>query len=253
MNSSDFRTEARGKLSGKWGKAACISFAYFVIFFAIGFVSGLLPESMEGIFSLAVTVIEIPLIFGLIISFVKLFDGEDVGVFEFLSSGFRNFARAWGIALHTVVKLLVPIILMIISYVLIAFSLASFAVSLLYSTSTTSGNLGILGLLGFILLIVSLIWLITKSYYYQLANFIAIDNPEMTSKDAVLKSRELMQGKRGKLFCLQLSFIGWAILSAVTLGIGMLWLLPYMQFAAISFYKNALPKSEEPEVENTQE
>lgn len=253
MNSSDFRAEARGKLSEKWGKAACISFAYFVIFFAINLVAGLLPDSMSSILSLAVTVIEVPLGFGLIISFIKLFNGEDVGAFEFLSSGFSNFAKAWGIALHTAVKLLIPIILMIISYILIAFSLASFAVTSLYSSSTTSGNLGILGLLGFILLIISLIWLITKSYFYQLANFVAIDNPEMTSKDAVLKSRELMQGKRGKLFCLQLSFIGWAILSMFTLGIGMFWLLPYMQFAVISFYKNALPKSEVPEAENTQE
>lgn len=45
-----------------------------------------------------------------------------------------------------------------------------------------------------------------------------------------------MQGKRSKLFFLQLSFIGWAILAVFTFGIGYLWLLPYMQFATIAFY-----------------
>ena len=47
-----------------------------------------------------------------------------------------------------------------------------------------------------------------------------------------------MTGKRGKLFCLQFSFIGWAILATLTLGIGFLWLIPYIQFATISFYKS---------------
>ena len=46
-----------------------------------------------------------------------------------------------------------------------------------------------------------------------------------------------MTGKRGKLFCLQLSFIGWAILGVFTLGIGYLWLVPYIQFAIVAFYK----------------
>ena len=44
-----------------------------------------------------------------------------------------------------------------------------------------------------------MIWAVTKSYYYQLAYFVAIDNPDMTSKEVVLKSEELMQNKRWKL------------------------------------------------------
>ena len=47
-----------------------------------------------------------------------------------------------------------------------------------------------------------------------------------------------MTGNRAKLFWLQLSFIGWAILSVFTLGIGYLWLAPYMQMATIAFYKH---------------
>ena len=50
--------------------------------------------------------------------------------------------------------------------------------------------------------------------------------------------------KRGKLFCLQLSFIGWAILVACTLGIGYLWLVPYIQLAIIAFYKFVCGKNE---------
>ena len=46
-----------------------------------------------------------------------------------------------------------------------------------------------------------------------------------------------MIGNRSKLFCLHLSFIGWAILAVLTFGIGYLWLLPYIQFSMFAFYK----------------
>ena len=45
-----------------------------------------------------------------------------------------------------------------------------------------------------------------------------------------------MTGNRFKLFCLQLSFIGWAFLAGLTFGIGLLWVFPYMQVAIIAFY-----------------
>ena len=87
------------------------------------------------------------------------------------------------------------------------------------------------------LLLVSSIWATTKSYYYKLAYILAAENPELSSKEAVLKSEELMAGNRAKLFFLELSFIGWIILSAFIFGIGLLWVVPYIQFATIAFYK----------------
>ena len=46
-----------------------------------------------------------------------------------------------------------------------------------------------------------------------------------------------MEGNRWRLFCLEISFIGWAILSALTLGIGNLWLRPYTESATAAFYR----------------
>ena len=65
------------------------------------------------------------------------------------------------------------------------------------------------------------------------------NNIQMSNIISKEESEKLMAGKRGKLFCLQLSFIGWAILAIFTLGIGYLWLAPYIQFATIAFYKFA--------------
>lgn len=251
MLSSDFREEARRRLTGKWGKVALMVLAYAALFFVMGFIEGILPNAIQPILSLAELVIEIPLGFGLIYSLFKVFNGEDVGAFDFVNLGFDNFKKSWGVSLNIALKMIVPIILIIVSYFLIFGALifaASFAILSPSSATSAASTGGIVSIIGFILLIVSMIWAITKSFYYQLAMLIAIDNPDMTSKDAVLKSQELMTGNRGKLFCLQLSFIGWSILASFTLGIGLLWLLPYMQFAIIAFYKHLNGNSSDNEV-----
>ena len=46
----------------------------------------------------------------------------------------------------------------------------------------------------------------------------------------------MMEGRRFDLFYLHLSFIGWWLLSILTLGIGFFWLVPYVQTAQAAFY-----------------
>lgn len=237
MVSSDFRKEAREKLSGKWGKAACITLAYVFIFAVLGIIEGLFSDTIEALISIFATIIEVPLALGLIISLVKLFNNEDVKAFDFLSSGFNNFGKSWGITWNIALKMIFPILLTIVAYIVLVYGIFSYSSSILSLENSSSG--GIWVLVGFILLIVSLIWNITKSYYYQLSYIVSAEKPELSSKEAVEESEKLMAGKRGKLFCLQLSFIGWAILAIFTLGIGYLWLAPYIQFANIAFYKFA--------------
>ena len=136
-------------------------------------------------------------------------------------------------------KMLLPVVLMIISYILIIVSV-SMSIYSLFISSSTAGTASLLLLIGCILLVVSSIWSTILSYYYQLSYFIAIDNPDLSSKEAVLKSRELMTNNRWNLFKLQFSFIGWIILSAFTFGIGLLWVAPYMLFSIISFYESLI-------------
>ena len=73
--SSELRAKAREKLTGKWGKAACISLAYLVIAFLIGFIQGHVGENsfLSFTVSILVFIIVVPLSFGLIYSFYKLF------------------------------------------------------------------------------------------------------------------------------------------------------------------------------------
>ena len=80
---------------------------------------------------------------------------------------------------------------------------------------------------------------IMKAFSYALTPYILLDEPELTARQAITHSCEIMQGRRWKLFCLSLSFIGWGILSLLTFGIGFLWLAPYMNASIAAFYEDA--------------
>ena len=68
--------------------------------------------------------------------------------------------------------------------------------------------------------------------------FILKDEPELKYNAAIEKSMSMMNGYKMKLFLLDLSFIGWMILSVLTLGIGLLFLQPYMSTARAAFYED---------------
>ena len=78
---------------------------------------------------------------------------------------------------------------------------------------------------------------VVAEYSYAMTGFILAEHPELTATEAIEKSKELMYGNRWRLFCLRFSFIGWSILSAMTFGIGDLWLTPYRQAADAAFYR----------------
>ena len=80
---------------------------------------------------------------------------------------------------------------------------------------------------------------IMKAFSYALTPYILLDEPELTAKQAISRSCEIMQGRRWKLFCLYFSFIGWGILCLLTFGIGFLWLAPYMNASIAAFYEDA--------------
>ena len=77
-----------------------------------------------------------------------------------------------------------------------------------------------------------------KAYSYAMTPFILKDNPEMKNNAAIEESMRMMDGHKLELFLLDLSFIGWALLSLLTCGIGFLWLVPYMNMARVNFYED---------------
>ena len=78
---------------------------------------------------------------------------------------------------------------------------------------------------------------IVKGYAYAMTPYVMNDRPDLDADDCIHESRMMMKGYKWKLFCMDLSFIGWAILCLFTLGIGLLWLQPYIEASHAKFYE----------------
>ena len=79
---------------------------------------------------------------------------------------------------------------------------------------------------------------IVKGLSYAMTPFILEEHPEMTASEAIKASMKLMDGHKMDLFILGLTFIGWQILACLTMGIGFLFLNPYMNAAYAAFYRS---------------
>jgi uncharacterized membrane protein len=104
-----------------------------------------------------------------------------------------------------------------------------------YGDALLAGVLmGLIILVGILLLIIpGIIAALALSQTYNIMN----DNPNMSPSDAMRKSHEMMKGHRTDYFLFNLSFIGWALLCILTLGLGFLILGPYISTSNALYYK----------------
>lgn len=82
---------------------------------------------------------------------------------------------------------------------------------------------------------------IVKAFGYSQAMYILAENPGIGAREALKKSEEMMNGHKMELFVLGLSFIGWGLLVAITCGIAVIWVGPYMQATMTNFYNSIKP------------
>ena len=79
---------------------------------------------------------------------------------------------------------------------------------------------------------------IVKAYEYQMIPYLLAENPQMSREQAFAESKRMMSGQKWRAFVLDLSFIGWNILSAITLGIlGIFYVQPYMDATHAALYE----------------
>lgn len=77
---------------------------------------------------------------------------------------------------------------------------------------------------------------IVMGYAYAMTPYIMHEHPELSASECIAKSKEMMRGYKGKLFLLDLGFIGWLLLCVLTLGILTLWVQPWMECSHVKFY-----------------
>lgn len=79
---------------------------------------------------------------------------------------------------------------------------------------------------------------IIMAFAYSMSWFVLAENPNMTAREAIRESKEIMNGHKMDFFVLSLSFIPWILLVYVTLGIASIYVMPYMQLTITNFYHN---------------
>ncbi|MEA4972184.1 hypothetical protein SDC9_100519 [bioreactor metagenome] len=82
-------------------------------------------------------------------------------------------------------------------------------------------------------------------YNYRMAEYIMAENPDISPLEAISLSKKMMHGKKVKLLDLDLSFVGWYVLSLATLGIVGLYTLPYAHLAVTNFFIDVRSEYEE--------
>ena len=95
--------------------------------------------------------------------------------------------------------------------------------------------MSIIALLGLVLLIIPGIIVVLM---YSQVFYILAEDPSKGIFECLGESSRLMSGHRWEFFVLELSFIGWWLLAALTLGIGGLWVDPYQKVTETNFYLN---------------
>lgn len=82
---------------------------------------------------------------------------------------------------------------------------------------------------------------IVKSISYSMSTYILAENKGMGALDCIRESKEMTKGHKWELFVLSLSFIGWGILCSITLGIALIWVIPYMNTTFANAYESLKP------------
>ena len=82
---------------------------------------------------------------------------------------------------------------------------------------------------------------IIKSLSYSMSMYILAENKGKSARECINESKAMTEGHKMELFVLSLSFIGWALLCAITFGIAGIYALPYAQTTYANAYNSLKP------------
>ena len=78
---------------------------------------------------------------------------------------------------------------------------------------------------------------IIAAYRYRFAVYNLLADPSLSAWEAIRLSCQQTRGMKFDLFVLDLSFIGWDILSSITMGLLNIWLMPYKTVADLAYFE----------------
>lgn len=227
QTSAQLKTKARLQLAGKYGGAILL----LVILDAISLgASTVLAMFVPAASSLATYIIRLAVTFivstfiqvlqvGVVLYFLKIACGQ-IPTLQDLFYGFKN-----NLEKHLIVSL-------IMTGISLVYQLSS-EIPLEMYLSTLDIKYLLTGLP--IMLVVMVIYIYVSLLFGQVY-YLLLDFPDYTVKQVFSRSMQIMKGNMWRLLHLEFSFLPLILLSFLTCGIGLLWLMPYMHMASTNFY-----------------
>ena len=199
----EYRAQAREALRNQWGDAAITSLIILVIAMVIStpsIITSLKGSDWGGSITTLLSVLVLPLQYAFYISLLDRVRTNETNIVNYTITYGRQHAYA------NMRFLVAGLLIMILSSLLAVVTLGIGAIIL--------------------------------SYAYGMVPYLLHDYPELSPREAMKISREMMRGQKWNLFVLDFTFIGWILLSILTLGLGVLFVQPYMLTARAAFYED---------------
>lgn len=227
-NSIYFKKAARMQLTGQWGAAALLTFVYMIIIQSAGF---LFSMSTDLCFTVP----------GTLLPYVAY------GMAESEMLMISNFLILLAVPLVVVLDFLYYFLMMPMYYSYSVMFLENRREGKELNPGKLFKSYSQLKRVGGTMLLMSIytsLWSlllyipgIVKSISYSQTAYVLRDNPGLSYNAAIERSMDMMYGYKMRYFKLLLSFIGWILLAALTCGIAIFWVYPYMQAANANFYE----------------
>ena len=227
MNRAELKSLSKSQLKGHWKVPVLLTLLYGVVAFGLSLTQNLYTSEIASLLFLVITlVIEIWATVGFPNFYLK-----------FIKNNEEATLKDFFVSKHLLVKSLGFVLLMSliggVVGLIIGLTIASSMFYTVFAGVTFSGAFWgliiVILLLGIVLTVFSLAIAMTA--------FILVDKEHIKVFEAMGLSIKMMRGYKWKFFVLYLSFIGWALLCILTLGIGYLWLAPYISLTFANFYK----------------
>lgn len=220
INNSQLKELSKNQLNGNWKLPIIITLIYLLISILISFVEGIVYSgTLVGVLTIISFMIGVWSTVGIpkfYLEFIK--DNRKVQLTDALVS-LQILGKS---LLYNIIIGIITFIILIIAIGITVFSI---------------DNTGILFFIRFIISMSIYVGFIILAIGWSQAPYIIVEN-NIGVIESMKISMKMMKGYKLKYFTLGLSFIGWAILSILTLGIGFLWLIPYINLTLANFYKD---------------
>lgn len=237
------RAEARQALAGKWGLAVLMTVITSLI--ATTFTVPVGESAAVSYTSIIGTALSTIFMVGFYSFLLKICCGQkEQATLKDIIYGFQcHPGKALLLYLLSVLyilpgSLIYAVVLVIFSFSAIAGSGVALSADLLLSGELpiSPSSAILFFIVFFVLTIAFIIYACYIELTYSMVYFLLLDYPDLPVNEIWKRSRQLMKGNRLRLFGVELSFIGWILLSILTLGIGILWVQPYMLATETEFY-----------------